>query len=63
MTLFRSRTVAFTVQVGYWILRVVAPAELVNHVKIDIIHLLGYGFTTRVGMTSLLLLLGVKVVS
>ena len=35
MTLFRSCTVAFTVQVAYWILRVVAPAELVNHVNID----------------------------
>ena len=35
MTLFRSRTVAFTVQVAYWILRVVAPTELVNHVNID----------------------------
>ena len=35
MTLFRSRTVAFTVQVAYWILRVVAPAEHVNHVSID----------------------------
>ena len=35
MTLFRSRTVAFIVQVAYWILRVVALAELVNHVNID----------------------------
>ena len=35
MTLFWSRTVAFTVQVAYWILRVGAPAELVNQVSFD----------------------------
>ena len=35
MTLFRSRTVALTVQAAYWILRVVAPAEFVNHVSFD----------------------------
>ena len=35
MTLFRSCTVAFTVQVTYWFLRVVAPTDLVNHVNID----------------------------
>ena len=35
MTLFSTRTVAFPVQVAYWILRVVAPTELVNHVSFD----------------------------
>ena len=35
MTLFSTRTVTFTVQVPYWILKVVAPTELVNHVNFD----------------------------
>ena len=35
MTLFSTRTVAFPVQVAYWILRVVASTELVNHVNFD----------------------------
>ena len=33
MTLFSTHTVAFPVQVAYWILRVVAPTGLVNPVS------------------------------